>query len=137
VNRVTADSNILISAFLRGGKSLDLVEFARAGQVELAVSDAILDETARVLNSKFKVPDEDVQAYRQERLGFSKHVTPTETLDAVPADTTDNRVLECAVAASSETIVTGDAHLLSLGAFREIKIERVAAFLARFFGRPR
>ena len=44
MKRVTADSNILISAFLRGGKPLELLELARAGQVELGVSDAIFDE---------------------------------------------------------------------------------------------
>ena len=47
-----------------GGKPLELLELARAGQVELAVSDAILDETAGVLKTKFKVPDEDVQDSR-------------------------------------------------------------------------
>jgi hypothetical protein len=59
VNRVVPDSNILISAFLRGGKPLELLELARAGQVELAVSDAILDETVRVLKDKFRMSDED------------------------------------------------------------------------------
>jgi uncharacterized protein len=83
------------------------------------------------------VPDEDVQADRQELLGFAEYVTRTETLDAVPADKSDNRVLECAVAAGSNTIVTGDAHLLSLGAFGAIEIVRVAEFLARFTGRAR
>lgn len=137
MNRVVADSNILISAFLRGGKPLQLLELARAGQVELAVSDAILDETARVLKTKFKVPDEDVQEFRQELLGFGKRVVPTEALDAVPGDRTDNRMLECAVAGGSETIVTGDDDLLRLGEFRGIRIVRVADFLARFSGRSR
>lgn len=129
MNRVVADSNILISAFLRGGKPLELVELARAGQIELTVSDAILDETARILKTKFKVPD-DVQELRQELVGFAKHVPPTETLDAVPADPNDNPIVECAVAAHAETIVTGDAHLLSLGSYRGIEIIRVAEFLA-------
>jgi predicted nucleic acid-binding protein len=40
VNRVVADSNILISAFLRGGKPLELLELARVGQIELAGSIA-------------------------------------------------------------------------------------------------
>lgn len=119
MNRVVADSNILISAFLRGGKPLELVEFARAGQIELGVSDAILDETGRVLKTKFKVPDEDVQQFREALVGFARCVSPAETLHAVPADETDNRILECAVAAGSETVVTGDAHLLSLGASEE------------------
>ena len=137
MKRVTADSNILISAFLRGGKPLELLELARAGQVELAVSDAILDETARVLKTKFKVPDEDVQEFRREMLGFAKHVTPTEALDAVRGDKTDNRILECAVAGGSETVVTGDVHLLSLGSFRGMRIQKVAEFLTAFQSRER
>ena len=130
MKRVTADSNILISAFLRGGKPLELLELARAGEVELGVSDAILDETARVLKDKFHVPEEDARDLRQELLGFAKHVTPAEALDAVPRDETDNRILECAVAAGSGTVVTGDRHLLSLGNFRGIRIQRVGEFLA-------
>jgi hypothetical protein len=73
------------------------------------VSDAILDETARVLNDKFHVPDEDVHDLRQELLGFAKHVTPAEALDAVPGDKADNRILECAVAAGSGKVAAGDA----------------------------
>ena len=45
MNCVTADSNIYISAFLRGGKPLELLEMARAGQIELAVTEDILNET--------------------------------------------------------------------------------------------
>ena len=58
---VTAASNIRVSAFLRGGKPLELLELARAGQIELSVSDPILDETARVLKDKFHVVEEDVR----------------------------------------------------------------------------
>jgi predicted nucleic acid-binding protein len=56
-------------------------------------------------------------------------VTPGEFLDAVPADPTDNRILECAVAAGSEVIVSGDKHLLGLGNFRGIEIVSVGEFL--------
>ncbi|MDT5283384.1 MAG: hypothetical protein QOJ20_4579 [Mycobacterium sp.] len=45
-------------------------------------------------------------------------------------DATDNKVIECAVAAGSEVVISGDAHLLSLGRFRDIKIMRVAEFLS-------
>jgi hypothetical protein len=66
VNRVTADSNILVSAFLRGGKPLELVELGRARSVELASTEDILNETGRVLRTKFGVPAEDVQEYQAE-----------------------------------------------------------------------
>ena len=49
MERVTADSNVLISALRFGGKSLDLLALAVDGEIELAISDAILHETLRVL----------------------------------------------------------------------------------------
>lgn len=55
-----------------------------------------------MLGTKFRVPAEDVRAFRLKILTFAKLVTPGESLDAVPADPTDNRILECAVAAGSE-----------------------------------
>jgi uncharacterized protein len=129
VNRVTPDSNILVSAFLRGGKPLELVELARARSVELASTEDILNETGRVLRTKFGVPAEDVQEYQAEIRSIAKVVTPVERLDVVKADPTDNPILECAVAAGSETVVTGDGHLLAIGTFRGIKIQRVSDFL--------
>lgn len=48
------------------------------------------------------------------------------------ADPSDNRILECALAAEAEVTVTGDTHLLSLGSFRDIPIQRVARFLEAF-----
>ena len=57
-------------------------------------------------------------------------VEPTEPLDVVTADPTDNRIFECAVAAGSEVLVTRDKHLLRLGEFRGIKVVNVSDFLA-------
>jgi predicted nucleic acid-binding protein len=64
-------------------------------------------------------------------------VSPAEIIEAVPADPDDNRVLECAVAAGSEVIVTGDKHLLALGSFRGIDIVMVSDFLKRVSRRDR
>ena len=135
MKRVTADSNQYISALLRGGKPLQLLELARSGQIELAVSDDILNEVGRVLRDKFHVPAEDVEEYRNQVLGFAKHVTPVERLRVVTSDADDDKILECAVAAGSEIVVTGDAHLLSLGDFSGIRIQRVAEFLGEFKAR--
>jgi predicted nucleic acid-binding protein len=65
---------------------------------------------------------------RVEVATFTKRVSSTETLDVVK-DPDDNRILECAVAVGSDVIVTGDGHLLQLGAYRGIKIMKVADFL--------
>jgi predicted nucleic acid-binding protein len=68
---------------------------------------------------------------RAEVATFTKRVSSAETLDVVKADPDDNRILECAVGAGSDVIVTGDAHLLQLGAHRDIKIMKVADFLGQ------
>src|SRR5207247_9860316 len=57
--------------------------------------------------------------------------------DTVPTDPDDNRVLECAVSAGSQTIVTGDDDLLRLVGLRGIEIVRVADFLTRSSGSGR
>jgi putative PIN family toxin of toxin-antitoxin system len=50
VLRVTADTNILISALIfPGGKPFQLLELAREGKINLTVSSAILDEMGACL----------------------------------------------------------------------------------------
>ncbi len=47
--RVTLDSNIYVSALAFGGRPMELLQLANEGAIEIAVSDAILDEVSRVL----------------------------------------------------------------------------------------
>lgn len=44
-------------------------------------------------------------------------------------DVPDNRILECAVTADADLIVTGDSHLIKLKEFEGIPIARLADFL--------
>jgi uncharacterized protein len=131
VDRATADSNIWVSGLNWYGKPHELLNLARDGTVELAISDAILDEFSRILHDKLEWSDDRLNSMRAEVATFTKRVSSTETLDVVKADPDDNRILECAVAAGSDVIVTGDAHLLQLGAYRGIKIMKVADFLGQ------
>ena len=131
MERVTADSNVLISALRFGGKPLDLLALALDGDIELAISDAILHETLRVLQDKFHTTPERLDEIERFLAAITTHVYPTERIDAVLADRDDNRVLECAVKANSRVIISGDQHLLRLGTFNDIEILRVAEFLSR------
>jgi putative PIN family toxin of toxin-antitoxin system len=131
VDRATADSNIWVSGLNWYGKPHELLNLARDGKIELAISDAILDEFSRILHDKLEWSDDRLNSMRAEVATFTKRVSSTETLDVLKADPDDNRILECAVAAGSDVIVTGDAHLLQLGAYRGIKIMKVADFLGQ------
>lgn len=129
MKRVVADTNILVSAVQFGGKPKQLLDLAIDGQVDLAICEAIIAETIRVLSDKFhRTPEWLVETDRQLRV-IARFVEPTESLHVIEADPTDDRILECAVAAEAEVIVSGDTHLLGLGSFRGIPIQRVTEFL--------
>ncbi len=130
MKRVVADTNVLVSALQFGGKPKQLLDLATDGQVDLVISGAIMTETLRVLGDKFdRAPEWLVEADRQLRV-ITRLVEPTESIHAIEADPTDDRILECAVTAEAEAILSGDTHLLRLGSFRGIPIQRVAEFLS-------
>ena len=116
--RVTADTNIYISAFNLAGKPEQFVGLAEAGAFALFSSDAILAEVGKVLRGeKFAWPEAEIEKEQQELLRITQRVQPTETLHIITADPPDNRILECAAAAQADCIVSGDKHLLRLKRF--------------------
>jgi uncharacterized protein len=133
--RVTLDTNIYVSALHFGGKPMQLLQMGLEGELDIAVSQPILEETLRVLREKFGWSDDDLRDAEAAISAATYRVAPTETLNVVEADPTDNRIVECAVASSSETIVSGDRHLLALSQFRGISVLRVGDFLLRKIGR--
>jgi uncharacterized protein len=126
----TLDSNIYISALNFGGEPLRLLKMAEDGLVRLDVSDAILDEFGDVLRDKFRWSTEEVAEAQRDILRFANHVTPVAALSVVRADADDNRIVECAAAARSEYIITGDKHLLGLGSHYGTRIIKPGEFLA-------
>jgi len=56
-------------------------------------------------------------------------IEPKTMVNIIRDDPADNRVLDCAVSAEANVIVTGDKHLLALGRFKNIKILTSKEFL--------
>jgi putative PIN family toxin of toxin-antitoxin system len=129
VIEATADSNIYVSALLFGGPPRQFLDRARAGDFHLATSDALLKELRGVLGAKFGWTETMLDEETEWLSSFTVQVIPTETLRVIEADPDDDRVLECAVAAGSQYIVTGDKDLLRLGSYNTIQILRVVDFL--------
>lgn len=130
--RVVFDSNVFISAFVvPGSQGERALLLAQRNRFELLTSVAILTETARVLRRKFDQDEDDIkQALRQ--ISHTAVVTkPTSKLRVVD-DEPDNRILECALDARADLVVTGDRHLLKLRRFEAIPIVRLADFLRLF-----
>lgn len=130
--RILADTNILVSAFLRGGKPARLLDDCQRGRYTLIICPYLLEELERVLRVKLAVPPEQVRAYLYRIFELSAFVVPTEQiLGAVPADPADDPILACARAGRADVLLTGDHHLLELGQFEAKPILKVADFLAQ------
>ncbi len=128
--RVTADTNIYISALNFGGLPRRFLDLAEAGAIRLAISDAILDEIATVLRGrKFAWPERKIERALKQLAGFTERVHPTQSIEVIKEDPPDNRILECAQAANSDYIVSGDGHLLRVQKYGNAPILRVADFL--------
>ena len=130
--RVVFDTNIFISAFVvPGSQGERAFLLARQRRFDLYTSVAILTETANKLREKFDQSEEDIKQALKLISRAAKVVKPAIELDVLK-DEPDNRILECAVEARADLVVTGDRHLLKLKKFQGIPIMRLADFLRMF-----
>ncbi len=128
--RVTPDTNIIVSGLNFGGNPRRLLAVVEASVIRLCVSPAILVEVFDVLQrKKFGWTEAETKEATDWILRISDLATPTQPIDAIKDDPSDNRILECAVAASSDYVISGDKHLLQLGSFAGIPIVPVSKFL--------
>jgi len=68
---------------------------------------------------------------------LSNFVTPTKTIEVIEHDPPDNRILECAVEAKSDFIISQDKDLLRLRAYEGIPIVTIFEFLNMEHGQER
>jgi len=128
MRRVVVDSNVFVSALIFGGNPRRLIHLAEQDFVELYTSELLRGEVERVLAIKFQWPSKRVASATNYLWSLTKCVEPQEIgTDCVDSD--DNRVLECAVEAQADWIVTGDQHLLVLHPYRGIAIVTPREFL--------
>jgi uncharacterized protein len=128
--RVVFDTNIYISAFaIPGGNAEEAYVEAIRGRFELFTSVAILTETARVLQAKFDWTEEMVRQAIHDISETATVLRLRPTLHLLK-DEPDNRILECAVAAHVQWIVTGDRHLLTLSHHGDCDLVSLTDFLA-------
>ena len=126
------DTNVLISAVLFGGTPEGIINLCRSGKTQLVTSDAILVELSGVLRRKFGMESRQVVAVVEELRSFAMVVVPATTVNVIEADPDDNRVLECAVEARADFVVSGDTrHLVALGEYDGIAIVSPAELSGR------
>lgn len=134
--KVVFDTNVFVSAFLvPGSLAEDAFLRVQRKQATLVTSVPILTETARVFRTKFHQGEEDVAAALR-LIGRAATIVKPSVRVTVLEDLPDNRILECALEAAAELVVTGDHELLRLKTFQDVAIIRVTDFLRLFPEEP-
>lgn len=128
--RIVLDTNVLISAWLWDGDEARVVELVERGVLEAYTSPKLLEELDRALRySKLGLTDEEADSAIGYYVSILKVVQPAVKLSVVTEDPDDDRVLECALHARADYVISGDDHLLRIGDFRGMRIVRAPELL--------
>ncbi len=123
MTRVVLDTNVLISAILYGGIPRKVLRAAISGAIQISVSEDLVRELQDVLQRpQFGLSIQFVHNAVAELTSLAEWVAPKKHLHLIKEDPSDDRVLDCAVAAEVEYLVTGDSHLLRLQRCGEVRI---------------
>jgi putative PIN family toxin of toxin-antitoxin system len=128
--RVVLDTNVYISAFTHPERPMyQIWHQALARRYQLLISRAIVNELADVLRTDFHWEERRLRRRMKLVTRVGELITPRITLNVIPEDPDDDRVLECAVDGRANLIVSGDRHLRRLRVYEGIPIVRPVDFL--------
>lgn len=130
--RIVCDTNVLVSGILFDGPPRRILEHVVLGRLENAASIEILSEAKDVLSRpKFGLSAGQVAGIIETFTETFLLVASVEQVKVVKDDPDDDRILEAALAGDVDYIVSGDKHLLSLGAWKDIEIVSPAGFVEK------
>jgi putative PIN family toxin of toxin-antitoxin system len=135
LRRVVLDANVVVSALIRpeGPPGRVVHRFAR-GEFDVVASPAILAEYRRSLGypkvrKRLELTDDQIELFVVAVEILALHVEPPFAVAAIPTDPDDEIYVAAAQEGRAEYIVTGDRHLLDLGALEDVTILTPRAFL--------
>ena len=98
--KVILDTNVLVSALGWPGNPHKVFQKVIAKEAELFISYGQFEELARVLDyPKFNFTEDEKARFKGLISTIAVFVTPRTKLDIVKEDSSDNRILECALVA--------------------------------------
>ncbi len=128
--KAVIDTNVFISALFWKGKPNQIVKLAFLKKFIGVTSLPILEEVESKLLQKFNYSKEQTVKYLQLIVENFSIAQPKKKVFIVE-DSTDNKIIEAAIEAKANYIVTGDNHLLKIGNYHKIKIIKPNEFLKK------
>jgi putative PIN family toxin of toxin-antitoxin system len=131
--KVVFDTNVVASASFWRGAPFDCLAAWAQGRCEAVVSSALLAEYQETMEElRLDYPGRKCVAWAEALTESAELVFPVERAAGATPDPGDEMILECALAAEADFIVSGDKkHLLALRQFQGIPIVSPAEFLRR------
>jgi uncharacterized protein len=134
--RAVLDTNVLVSGLLsRNGPPARIFDAWREGYFVLLTSPIILEEVWSVLHypriqQRYTLADGDIEEL-MDLLAHEALILPgkIDVRGSLPADPDDEIFLACALEGEAQAIVSGDHHLLDLGAYHGIPVLSASQFL--------
>ena len=128
--KVVLDTNVIVSGIFWRGIPAKILELWVKDHIHVIVTGDILDEYFRVIKSL------DTQNIVSESwvVFIAENAVIVSDRDTVKIcrDPHDNKFINCAITGKADYIVSGDADLLSLNYFQDIKILNPSSFFSLF-----
>ncbi len=121
--KIVFDSNVYLAA--TKSKSYSRTQLKRArpnGPYKLFISPEIIVEVRQKLEEKFGYSSSDSAKFIEMILMYASLVQPKHRIANVLQDADDHKILECALEAKADLIITADRGLLKLKEYSGIQI---------------
>ena len=129
--RVGLDTNVIVSGLNFPGNERMVLDLALRGRFELVLSWFILGEVSGVLTRKFGWDQERAARAIATLENAATVIEPPRLAEVIGGGHADSRILECAVAAGADYLITGDRrHLLPIGEHKGTTIVNAPRFLS-------
>ncbi|MBM3124137.1 MAG: putative toxin-antitoxin system toxin component, PIN family [Chloroflexi bacterium] len=128
--KVVMDTNVIVSGVFFSGPPFQILEAWQSGAFELAVSQEILEEYQRVgMTLQEGYQNVDLKPFLNFVIEHAKFYESVVLEEAICEDPDDDKFFACALASGSETIISGDKHLLKASGYQGIRVLKPRQFL--------
>jgi putative PIN family toxin of toxin-antitoxin system len=128
--KIVLDANIFVSSLFWGGNPRKVLERAINKSDELFISKEILYEVEEVIGRpKFHAGINEIEFYIKSIEEIAHKIVPNKKIKNGSKDKTDNKYIECGIAANADYIISGDFDLLEIKEYGSIKIITAKEYL--------
>jgi putative PIN family toxin of toxin-antitoxin system len=126
--KVFFDTCVYAAEALLGAGAEEILRTTEKASWRIYVSEYLLAELERVLVEKLGFKPRLAQLSRQRIIRRAAFVDVPSSRHTVPDDPADSPILQAALAAGADYLVTNDAHLLSLNPYEGMRIIPMAHY---------